>query len=356
MSGESYNGNKDYSIRDLILLLKGVFMFLLQQWKIIISVSVVVGLAGGFLAYKKQVQYVASVSFALEDEKGAGSNLMGFASQFGFDFSSGGGGVFSGANLIELMKSRMLVERALLKTIDYNGRKITLADLFIEYNGFHKKNWKGDALLADISFKNGLRREDFDLVKDSVFGIFYSDIIKNNLEVSQPDKKVSIIVVDVKSPNEKFSKFFAEMLVEVVSNFYVEIKSKKAKSNFEILQHQTDSIRTELNAAISGVAIAGDNTFNLNPALNVKRVPSIRKQVDVQTNSAILAQLIQNLELAKVTLRKETPFIQIIDTPILPLAKSKPSVLVFFVIYSMVAATFVCFFLIGYNWIKRLNL
>lgn len=86
-----------------------------------------------------------------------------------------------------------------------------------------------------------------------------------------------------------------------------------------VLQKQTDSIRSELNGAIAGVAVANDNTFNLNPALNVRRTPSIRRQVDVQANTAILTELVKQSELAKVTLRKETPLIQIIDKPILPL-------------------------------------
>lgn len=90
-----------------------------------------------------------------------------------------------------------------------------------------------------------------------------------------------------------------------------------------ILQRQTDSIRAELNGAITGVAIATDNTFNLNPALNVRRAPSSRRQVDVQANTAILTELVKQSELAKVALRKETPLIQVIDSPILPLAKER---------------------------------
>jgi uncharacterized protein involved in exopolysaccharide biosynthesis len=91
----------------------------------------------------------------------------------------------------------------------------------------------------------------------------------------------------------------------------------------DILVRQTDSIRAELNGAITGVAVANDNTFGLNPALNVKRVPSARRQVDVQANTAILTELVKQTELAKVTLRKETPLIQIIDRPILPLPKER---------------------------------
>jgi hypothetical protein len=38
----------------------------------------------------------------------------------------------------------------------------------------------------------------------------------------------------------------------------------------------------------------------LNPALNVRRAPSARKQVDVQANTAILTELVKQSELAKV--------------------------------------------------------
>ena len=71
------------------------------------------------------------------------------------------------------------------------------------------------------------------------------------------------------------------------------------------------------------MAAATDNVFNLNAALNVRASPSKRKQVDVQANTAILTQLVAQLELAKVSLRKETPLIQVIDLPILPLEKEK---------------------------------
>jgi len=79
----------------------------------------------------------------------------------------------------------------------------------------------------------------------------------------------------------------------------------------------------ESDGSITRVAAANDNTFNLNPALNVRCAPAARGQVDVQTNTAILTELVKQSELAKVTLRKETPLIQVIDKPILPLAKQR---------------------------------
>jgi hypothetical protein len=52
-----------------------------------------------------------------------------------------------------------------------------------------------------------------------------------------------------------------------------------------------------LNEAITGVAVATDNTFNLNPALNVRR--TLQQSIDVQANTAILTEIVK-LALAKV--------------------------------------------------------
>ena len=112
-------------------------------------------------------------------------------------------------------------------------------------------------------------------------------------------------------------------MLKETSDFYIETKSKKSRLNVDILQRQSDSIRAELNSAITGVAAATDNVYNLNPAFNIKSSPSRKKQIDVQANTAILTQLVTQLELSKVSLRKETPLVQSIDRPIFPLEKVK---------------------------------
>jgi uncharacterized protein involved in exopolysaccharide biosynthesis len=96
--------------------------------------------------------------------------------------------------------------------------------------------------------------------------------------------------------------------------------------------------------------VANDNTFGLNPALNIKRVPSARRQVDVQANTAILTEIVKQAELAKVTLRKETPLIQVIDQPILPLHKEQFGKIKGLLLGGLIAGFLVIIFLI----IKRI--
>ncbi len=317
--------NDEISLKELLQKIKEWYLFLLSKWKLIIAVAFIGGIIGFTYAYFQKPIYKASLTFAMEDEKGGGGGLsgaLGLASSLGIDLGSSGGGAFAGANLIELMKSRKLVEKTLLSPITVNGKTQSLADYYLEINEA-KKGWEEKPLLKDISFPVNADRSKFTLQQDSILNNIFNGIVKTNLTISQKDKKVSIISIEASSTNEIFAKTFCETIARETSEYYVEIKSKKSRTNVEILQHQVDSIRGELNGAITGVAAAADNVFNLNMAMNVKRAPSAHRQIDVQANTAILTQLVTNLELAKVSLLKETPLIQIIDKPILPLEKEK---------------------------------
>jgi hypothetical protein len=107
-----------------------------------------------------------------------------------------------------------------------------------------------------------------------------------------------IISIDVVSTNELFSKYFCEALAKKVSDFISKQKISRKHVGFRATNRFH---RRELNGAIT-VAVANDNT--LNPAMNVRRAPSARRQVDA--NTAILTEFVNNRNWLKV-LRKETP-------------------------------------------------
>jgi len=325
MTESTASAEDEISLKELIIKLKDWFTYLLSKWMVIGLAGIIGASIGLVYALNDKPIYTATLSFVLEDEKSGGGGLsgaLGLASQFGIDMGGSAGGIFTGTNLLELFKSRRMVEQTLLKPVTVEGKTISYAEWYIQ-NTKWRKDWEKKAGYENIQFLPNADRDKFTRVQDSIMGVMYADLSKNGLVVSQKDKKISIISVEVKSLDELFAKSFTEAIAKEVSDFYVQTKSKKANLNMAILERQTDSIRQELNGAITGVAVANDNTFGLNPALNVQRVPSARRQVDVQANTAILTVLVQQTEMAKVTLRKETPLIQVIDRPILPLKKEK---------------------------------
>jgi len=313
----------EVTLKDVILKLMEWWRFLLSKWKTIVFVGLLGAALGVTYSFIKKPVYIAELSFALDDEKaGAGgiSAAAGLASQFGIDLGgNGGGGAFTGDNLLELMKSRAIIEKTLLFPVNLNNKQQTLVQVYMEFTEFYKHKPE----LKSINYLPGADRSKFTLQQDSVLGLFSASIAQGALSVEKVDKKLSIITVKVTSENELFSKYFTEMLVKNVSDFYIDTKTKKSSRNVSVLQHQTDSVRAELNSAISGVAATSDVNPNPNPALQIIRVPSQRRQVDVQANIAILTELVKNLELSKISLRRETPLVQVIDRPILPLEKKK---------------------------------
>jgi hypothetical protein len=316
----------EISLKDLLLNLKEWTIYLFSKW-ILFLVACVIGAGIGLMkTFNEKPIFTATLSFVVEDEKLGGSggfaSAMGLTSQFGLDAGGNAGSIFSGANLLELFRSRSMVEKTLLKPVIVNGKTISFAEWYVQ-NAQWRKAWAAKDEYKDIQFLPNTDRFSFTRTQDSIIAIMYQDLSTNSLFVAQKDKKISIITVEVKSADELFAQYFSEAIVKEVSDFYVLTKSKKANMNMTILERQTDSVRSELNGAISGVAIANDNTFGLNSALNLKRVPSTRHQVDVQTNTSILTVLVQQTEMAKITLRNETPLIQIIDRPILTLKKEK---------------------------------
>jgi len=349
--------NDEISLKELIQKIQEWIAYLKTQWKLIFLAGVLGAAIGYIYAYRQPITYKAVLTFALEEDKGGGGGLsgaMGLASTFGIDLGSSGGGAFAGSNLIELMKSRLLVEKTLLNPVIVNGDTISLAEYYIQLNNL-RENWAQKSEFKNIQFLPNADRSNFTLQQDSILQTIFSSLTEpRSLIISQKDKKVSITSIEVISESEKFAKAFCENLAKETSEFYIETKSKKSRLNNEILQKQTDSIRTELNNAITGVAAASDNVYNLNPALNIKSSPGKRRQVDVQANTAILTQLVAQLEMSKVTLRKETPLIQVIDRPILPLEKEKVGKLKSLILGGFLAGFLIVLYLIFSKLYKKI--
>ncbi len=321
MITESQN---EVSLLEIINKAKNWFNYLLSKWVVIILLSTIGGVLGFVVAYRAQFKYTATLSFVVEDDKSSNglSGALGLASQFGIDLGSGSGGtVFAGSNLLELMKSKSLIKKTLLSEVDFENKKLSLIDIYIDYTNSRNK-WTNDGEpIPYFTNRNGTMT----LLQDSVINEIYKSILKSSLTIAPRDKKLGIIDVKFVSTNGFFAKEFVEKLVEVVSDFYSRTKTAKTVANISILQRQTDSVRFQLNNAIEGVVSINDATYNLNPALSISRLPSQKRQIDIQANTAILTELVKNLELAKISLRKETPLIQIIDTPEYPLDKEKLS-------------------------------
>ncbi|NHA04459.1 lipopolysaccharide biosynthesis protein [Mucilaginibacter sp. HC2] len=313
----------EISLKDFINKILSISRYLKTKWLVILMGGILGGVLGLAYALISKPLYTASSTFVLdESNKGAGlSQYASLASMAGIDLGgSSSGGIFQSDNILELYKSRLMIEKALLSVANFDGKRQQLIERYIDFNHLRKK-WLEDDRIGNISF-NG-NSDNFTRVQDSIITSIVKLFNKRLLTVSKPDKKISIIRVDVMNKDELFAREFNIKLVDNVNSFYSQTKTKKSYQSVRVLQYQADSVKDVLNRSINGVASAIDAAPNANPTLQILRVPSQRRQVDVQASTAIYGEIVKNLELSKMSLRQETPLIQLIDSPVLPLTVDK---------------------------------
>lgn len=353
----SHTEGDEVPLKEVLRNLVSWWKFLLSKAYIILIVGAIAGSIGALFANFGKSVYTAELTFVLEGGGQGGSsigNYAGIASQFGIDMGGGGQGVFEGENFLIFMKSRLMIEKALLKSIEIDNKTQTLIDFYLDFSGLRETWQRKESPLKDIKFPQNSDPAKFSVLQNTIVTTVHGMITGKNMIVDKLDKKSAIISLTVISENELFSKYFVETLSNEVSKFYVETKTKKATDNVRILQNQTDSIKNELNRALVGAAVSRDANPNANLARQVLIVPSQRRQGDVQTNQAILAQLVQNLEISKMSLRTQTPLIQVIDRPVLPLEETAPDMLFSFIKWDIVVSFFVVVYFIIHRFLNSL--
>lgn len=319
------NERDEITLKEIIFKIAEWWRYLLSKWLIISLIGAVGGVLGFFYAKSKKPIYTATTTFVL-DEGGSGGNqlgsLGGLASMAGIDLNDAGG-LFQGDNILELYKSRSMIEKTLFTEFNEGNKKELLINKYIDFNSLRSK-WEGKPQLANIQFTSNPLKKPNTRLQDSIIGIIVNEIRESHLIVSKPDKKLSIIKTQVSAEDEVFAKNFNEQIVKNVNDFYVQTKTKKSLDNIAILQQKTDSVRAVMNGAIYSAASVLDATPNLNPTRQTQRTaPVQRSQFSAETNKAILSTLVQNLEMSKMNLLKEAPLIQVIDQPVFPLEKEQ---------------------------------
>lgn len=351
------NSTDEISLKELILKIRQWWLYILSKWIVISVFGLLGGVIGIGYSYLKKTTYNATTTFVLEDEKGTGGlgNLVGLASMAGVDLGSSGGGIFQADNILSLYNSRTMIEKTLLTSVEADGRKQLLVERYIDFNELRDK-WSKNRELVDFKFSmNGSENSKPDRLRDSILAIMVSDISKNYLFVTKPDKKISTIQVDVKAKDETFAKDFNDELVKNVSEFYIQTKTKKTIQNVNILQHKTDSVKAVMNGAIYTAVEVADATPNLNLTRQVQRLaPAQKAQFSAETNKGVLGELVKNLELAKITLLKETPLVQIIDKPILPLENDRIGKIKGFIFGAGLSVILGVFFLLVRKMLKQI--
>ena len=312
------DSNKDIRGNDIFYVVKAFFQYLIKKY-LLMALFLLIGATCGLLFYFliQKSKYNGQTSFILEDKSPGSGGLSSIASQFGIDVGgNSSGSIMAGDNILEILRSRNIVEKVLLSDIKIDNQSISLIQLFIEQERF-KEKWVKKSWYSEPLYKQGLTRNSLSKIQDSLLQLVGKYIVKNNLTIERASKKSTVFYVDVITKNHLFSKFFSERVVSASLEYYINIKTNNAKITVEKLERKADSLLLLLN--IKSYAAAQTKVIDGNPALGVPYVPNELLNRDKAVIGTVYGEVVKNLETAKFTLTQQTPIIQILDAPTFPL-------------------------------------
>lgn len=297
------------------------FRFLLKRSWIIFLFCVIGGILGIIYAITQKPKYEARLTFALVENSGGGLNgVLSLAADFGINVGNGKD-IFAGENILSIITSKRVVEGVLMSidTLPNNNIK-TLAQEYFDIND-KKTAYKKFPSLQNISFPVGIIRDRYTYHQDSIISLFYDEITKNAINASKPDKKLNIFELKFESKNERFSKIFAERLLDQTTYFYTELRTKRNRETLAILEQRAGSLKGTAYSAISNSANIQD--ANMNPAFMQQNAVLQKQHLDATVYGNAYSEIFKTLEIARYNYLNEIPLLQVIDQARYPMKKIK---------------------------------
>lgn len=316
------------TIKDIILKIISISKSIAKNWYWLLLFGVLGGVLGFLYDYKNLTDptYKSSTQFYLETATPT-NDYGGFAAMMGGG-GGGGGGLFSGENLLTLIKSSDFLERILLKEVTINGKKEILS------NFFYKKNKSTKIKEAEIeAAKDPAKKKDEYVIlthtnkeKFSIAEFNSLDIVKGPAMAATsltPEEKTSFMKLDVITFDDTLSKVYADVFLETLREYFLESKTSKINTTIKRQEHIVDSLRLLTQATDNTLARIQDQ--NQEAVFEQGKVLEGRLQRKSQMLSNTYQEQERSLSSLRFQLYQDSPLFKITSPQRFPLAPSGSS-------------------------------
>ena len=319
-------GTETIKYSELKAVIQRFLNYFISQYKIILFITLITSALGLLYGKIQPSTYKATSTFIVEDKSGkGGGGLSGLASQFGIDvggLTGGGAGLFDGDNILEIIKSRSIIEKVLLTKMEEPSslKGQTIADYYIQINNLAPAFESKNINVKSLNFAGLTEGAKHTVQQDSILYILFSKINKD-ISVEKKNKKSTIITLELVSGDQVFSKTFTEELLKQTSDLYIDIKTGNLSRSINKIQQKADSLQNSLTGIYQKSFQAENATklYNVNSSLRINTSQTEIAARDKTVSSTLYGEVVKNLETLKLSLINQTPVIQVLDTPKYPL-------------------------------------
>lgn len=315
--------------QDVIEKIQLIKKALFKNWKLLIFLPVLgfgIGYGLDFIL-RTPNEFEAEVVFNLGGSQSSSAGGFGdMAGLLGLG-NAPDANIFTGENFFYFVKSRPVLERNLLKEVEVDGKKVLLANFFIDSSGIKQKEWEKIPEFHTFKFTE----------RDPKKLDMPSRIILNQLvvkaagltEIGPLERKSSFSKLSTKMENENLAGVWVTSLLKTVEEMYTENQTQKTRKQLRLLESRRDSIGRVLGVAENRLAREIDlSTQVYDPMVKVATSRSEKKSTFLQQ---MYYEAMANAEKMRVSLVREAPLfteIEGIKTPLdmIPVTKTRAKI------------------------------
>jgi len=312
---------EEVTLKEVIVNTQSYLRELRHHWYIIALFTIPIFGYFVYQAHSTDPVYTATITFMVDNEESSGglSGMTALLSSFGMAGGSRGGSNLE--RILELSKSRKIVQMALFNQTRIDSMYDYLGNHLIrEYNLHEKWNESRFTALHNFHFMHD-NVEDFDRAEGAALKVLHSMMIGTiktpGLMETDIEEASGIMSLSVKTTNEELSLHLADTLYAKMSQFYVDKAIERNLQTYRMVRERADSLNQALES--TEYALANTRDAYRNTYLNAEDVRKSRLQRKAAMLSVMYGEAAKNAELAAFALKNQTPFVQVIDYPMAPL-------------------------------------
>jgi uncharacterized protein involved in exopolysaccharide biosynthesis len=263
---------------------------LLRQWRLVVTLPLVVALAVGLWTLGQDPKYAASVSFMPQaGESRTGGGAAALAQQFGVNLGTERPGQ-SPQFYVDLLRSRAVLRAAVESEYQVpveNGtiRRGNLIDFFeIKDNGKRLPPWRRAA-----------------------------DRLRDRISTSVA-RETGIVHVTVSASHPALAEQIAERLLEILNTFNMEVRQGRAQEEGRFISGRLAEAQDELRAAENALQdfMRQTRDFRNSPEL-IFQHDRLQRQVAIRQE--VYTSLLRSQEEARIDAVRDTPLLTVVDHP-----------------------------------------
>ena len=311
----NYQNQNDFTLKELILHVEGFIKELLNNWKLLLLITIPFVLFFALKAYFSPIYYQAEIRFIVQGQSGGVSGLGGLLGTFGISRP----GSTNPYKILEVGKSSRLVSQVVFDELQ--DEELVANEIITTYN-LNEKWAKKQPEFVDFKFSQTVL-DSMDVKGKIAFNRIFKIVVGSEENWSEAlysisfNKEEGIFSLYSKTENETISLALVSKFYEKLRYFFEEQTLEDKRRTRDLLKEKSDSLQSLIAYRSSQLARFEDQNRGL--ILEQRKVEKDRLTVEIQGLTVAFMEAIKNFEFADYSYRDSKPLFLEIDRPVAPL-------------------------------------